>query len=170
MTNLIVDQFQKALMARLPGVRVDMRQLETGPPVGLPVQIRLSGEDISTLRASAEKLKDIFRAMPNAYRTRDNWGTEIFQARLKINPDKANLAGVTNLDVARSSSAALNGFEVTSLREGRLTIPVMARLRMEERSAIGDIENFVRVRSRGQPKSSLGANFDHRIRNGNGEN
>ncbi|MGO8880895.1 MAG: efflux RND transporter permease subunit [Desulfomonilaceae bacterium] len=156
LTNLIVDQFQKALMARLPGVRVDMRQLETGPPVGLPVQIRLSGEDMSTLRASAEKLKDIFRSMPNAYRTRDNWGTEIFQARLKINPDKANLAGVTNLDVARSSSAALNGFEVTNLREGRLTIPVMARLRMEERSAIGDIENLYVYAAEGSQKVPLG--------------
>ncbi len=68
LTNLLMDPLQRALMARLPGVRVDMRQLETGPPVGLPVQIRLSGEDISTLRASAERLKEIFRSMSNAYR------------------------------------------------------------------------------------------------------
>jgi multidrug efflux pump subunit AcrB len=142
LTNLLVDPLQKALMARLPGVRVDMRQLETGPPVGLPVQIRLSGEDLSALRASAEKLKAMFRDMPDAYRVKDNWGAEIFQTRLKINSDKANLAGVTNVDVARSSSAALNGFEVTSLREGRLTIPVVARLRMEERAGIGDIQNL----------------------------
>ncbi len=156
LTNLLMDPLQRALMARLPGVRVDMRQLETGPPVGLPVQIRLSGEDISTLRASAERLKEIFRSMSNAYRTKDDWGSEIFQARLKINPDKANLAGVTNLDVARSSSTAMNGFEITNLREGRLTIPVVARLRMEERASIGDIENLYVYAAEGSQKVPLG--------------
>jgi multidrug efflux pump subunit AcrB len=156
LTNLLVDPLQKAIMSRLPGVRVDMRQLETGPPVGLPVQIRISGEDISTLRASAERLKEIFRSLPNAYRTKDDWGSEIFQARLRINPDKANLAGITNLDVARSSSAAMNGVEVTNLREGRLTIPVVARLRMEERAGVGDIENLYVYAAEGIQKAPLG--------------
>jgi len=156
LTNLLVDPLQKALMARLPGVRVDTRQLETGPPVGLPVQIRLSGEDVSTLRALGEKLKGIFRAMPHTYRTKDNWGAEIFQARLKINPDKANLAGVTNVDVARSSSAAMNGFMATNIREGRLTIPVVARLRMEERAIIGDIENLYVYAAEGRQRVPLG--------------
>lgn len=156
LTNLVVDDFQKSLMASLPGVRVDMRQLETGPPVGLPLQIRISGEDMSTLHASAEKLEEIFRSLPNAYRVKNNWGAQIFQARLKINPDKANLAGVTNLDVARSSSAAMNGFEVTTLREGRLTIPVLARLRMEERASLGDIENLYVYAAESSQKVPLG--------------
>ncbi len=88
--------------------------------------------------------------------TKDDWGSEIFQARLKINPDKANLAGVTNLDVARSSSTAMNGFEITNLREGRLTIPVVARLRMEERASIGDIENLYVYAAEGSQKVPLG--------------
>jgi multidrug efflux pump subunit AcrB len=141
-TARILDHLQKELMSRLPGVRVDVRQLESGPPVGIPVQIRISGEDMATLRELADRLKNKFRAMPNAYRVQDNWGAEIFQARLKINPDKANMAGVTNLDVARSSVAAMNGFAATLLREGRLTIPVIVRLRPEERAMIGDLQNL----------------------------
>jgi multidrug efflux pump subunit AcrB len=156
LTNLLLDPLQMALMVRLPGVRVDMRQLESGPPVGFPVQIRLSGEDMTTLRALGESLQGMFSSMPNAYRTKDNWGTEIFQARLKINSDKANLAGVTNLDIARSSAAAMNGFVATDLREGRLTIPVVARLRMEERAVMGDIENLYVYASEGRQRVPLG--------------
>ena len=55
-----------------------MRQLETGPPVGIPVSIRFSGEDIPTLRAFAGQAKEILRATPKATRVRDNWG-EVFQ-------------------------------------------------------------------------------------------
>lgn len=142
LTAELVDVLQKALMTRLPGVRVDMRELESGPPVGFPVQVRLSGEDMVSLRGLSEKLKGIFRSLPLAYRVNDNWGAEIFQARLRVNADKANLAGVTNLDVARSSAAAMNGFCATTLREGRLSIPVIVRLRMEERSEMGSIENL----------------------------
>jgi multidrug efflux pump subunit AcrB len=156
LTNGLVDPLQKALMDRLPGVRVDMRQLESGPPVGFPVQIRISGEDMTMLRVLGERMKTMFRALPNTYREKDDWGGEIFQARLRINPDKANLAGVTNVDVARSSSAAMNGFTATSLREGRLTIPVMVRLRMEERASIGDIENLYVYATEGQLRVPLG--------------
>lgn len=156
LTNQLVDPLQKALMDRLPGVRVDMRQLESGPPVGFPVQIRISGEDMTTLRVLGERIKQMFRSLPNTYRVKDNWGAEIFQARLKINPDKANLAGVTNVDVARSSAAAMNGFTATELREGRLTIPVKVRLRMEERASIGDIENLYVYPTDGQLRVPLG--------------
>jgi multidrug efflux pump subunit AcrB len=156
LTSRLLDPFQMALMAQLPGVRVDMRQLESGPPVGFPVQIRISGEDMTTLRTLGERLQGMFSSMPNAYRTKDNWGAEIFQARLKINPDKANLAGITNLDIARSSAAAMNGFVATDLREGRLTIPVVARLRMEERAVMGDIENLYVYGAGGSQRVPLG--------------
>ncbi len=134
--------FQVALESSIPGARLDVRQLESGEPVGVPVQIRLSGDNIQALRNQADKLKDIFHKLPEAYRVRDDWGAEIFKARLAINADKANMIGVTNEDVAKSSYDALNGFEATSLTEGRLSIPVIVRLRGEERARIDDVENL----------------------------
>ena len=100
-----------------------MRPLENGKPVGIPVTVRLSGEDIPTLRAQAEKAKAIFRAIPQADRIRDDWGGESFSANLNVNADRANLANVSNLDVAASSSAGLNAVRVTTLREGRAANP-----------------------------------------------
>ena len=84
-----------------------MRQLETSP-VGTPVLIRISGDDIGELRAQGEKLKDIFRSIPTAERIQDDWGVESFVVTLHIDPDRANLAGVTNADVAVSSAMAMN--------------------------------------------------------------
>jgi multidrug efflux pump subunit AcrB len=140
-THHLVESLQAAFSAEIPGARVDMRQLETSA-IGIPISIRLSGEDIPTLRAEAEKMKGIFRAIPLADRVQDNWGAESFLVNLEIDPDRANLAGVTNFDVAVSSAMGMNGYEVAVLREGDKQIPVIARMRMEERSQLADLQNL----------------------------
>ncbi|PKN09125.1 MAG: AcrB/AcrD/AcrF family protein [Deltaproteobacteria bacterium HGW-Deltaproteobacteria-8] len=155
-TQGFMDYLQPRLTAAMPGVQVSARRLESGPPVGIPVQLRLSGDDIPMLRAQAEKLKNILRDQPDTDRVQDNWGAEIFRAHLKIDPDKAALAGVTNQDVARSSAAAMNGFQVTSMRQGRIEVPVFARLRMEERAGMEDIKNLYVSTLDGASKVPLG--------------
>ena len=101
--HLIAGAAGRDLAARCPGARVDVRQLETGPPVGIPVAIRLSGEDMPTLRAlSADAERGSSAGIPHAERVRDDWGAESFAVNLAIDPDRANLAGVTNPDVAVS--------------------------------------------------------------------
>lgn len=155
-TDPLLRLLQKRLFEALPGIRANPRRLESGPPVGIPVQIRLSGDDVPTLRIHAGKLKEILRAQPGTERIQDNWGAEIFRTRLSIDPDKAALAGVTNLDVARSSAMAMNGFQLTSLREGRLDIPVYARMRMEERAGVENIKNLYVTSADGTQKVPLG--------------
>jgi multidrug efflux pump subunit AcrB len=141
-TNHLVDRLQAALSAGVPGARIDVRQLESGGAVGIPVSIRLSGEDIATLRKEAEKLKQILRDVPVARRVRDDWGGDGVNLLLDTYADRANLAGITNQDVANSSASATTGQRVTSLREGDKQIPVVAKMRMEERTTLSDLENL----------------------------
>jgi multidrug efflux pump subunit AcrB len=151
----LVGPLQKALSARVLGANVDVRQLETGAPVGIPIAVRLSGDDIPTLRRLAAQARDILRSHPDATRVRDDWGAESFTVRLRIDPDKANMAGVTNLDVAASSATAMNGYQVTTLRQEDEQIPVLARMRMEERARLGDVQNLYVYSSRGPQKVPL---------------
>ncbi|HSS76023.1 MAG TPA: efflux RND transporter permease subunit [Thermoanaerobaculia bacterium] len=153
----LVGALQTALSARVTGGEVDVRQLETGPPVGIPVAVRFSGETIATLRAVSDRAKDILRTTPKATRVRDNWGAESFAVQLVTDPDRANLAGVTNLDVAAASAAGMNGFTVSTLREGDRQIPIVARLRMEERARLADIRNLYVYSSQGPQKVPLAA-------------
>ena len=141
-TGHLVGSLQKAISERIAGARIDVRQLESGSAVGLPVAIRISGDDIPTLRASAEQLKAIFRSDPKAARVRDDWGDESFTLKLQIDSDRANMAGISNLDVAESSIAGMNGMQVTSLREGDKQIPVVIRMRADERARLDDIKNL----------------------------
>ncbi|MEO6239294.1 MAG: efflux RND transporter permease subunit [Vicinamibacterales bacterium] len=141
-TAHLVDPWQRALSAGIPGARLDVRQLETGKPIGIPVAVRLSGESIPELRRLAEEVKGIFRTIPAAVRIRDDWGADSFKVKLEVDPDRANFAGVSNLDVALSSVTGMTGFPVTTLREGNLQIPIVARLRVDERARMTDVQNL----------------------------
>jgi multidrug efflux pump subunit AcrB len=141
-TSKLVAPLQDALSAKVPGARIDVRQLETSRAIDAPVEVRISGQDIGELRALAEEVKGIFRAIPEADRVRDDWGAESFVANLRVEQDRANLAGLSNVDVAASSAVGISGFEVTSLREGDQQIPIVARLRVDERARLSDIQNL----------------------------
>jgi multidrug efflux pump subunit AcrB len=154
-TALLVAPLQAALDARVAGARVDVRQLETGKPVGVPVSVRVSGDDEATLREAARKLADVLRADPRARGIRNDWGSEGLAAWLEIAPDRANLAGITNLDVAISSVMGMTGFPVATLREGRLDIPVVAGMRMEERAQSSDVQNLYVYASQGSQRVPL---------------
>jgi multidrug efflux pump subunit AcrB len=142
-TALLKPEFQHELSASIAGARIDVRELETGKPVGIPVAIRVSGPDIPTLRRLAEEAKNIFRSIPIAMGTRDDWGEESFTIKLKVDQERANDAGVSNFDVALASAAAMNGATLTKLREGDQEIPVVLRLRMEDRAQIGDVQSLI---------------------------
>ncbi len=150
-TPKLIGAFQDAISNNVAGARVDVRQLQTNP-VDYPVELRVTGladinsleeeKDISTLRSIAARVASILRSVPGSARVRDDWGQDGFQIALTVDPDRANLAGVTNQDVAQSSSTALSGAGVTNLRRGDQQIPVVSRLRMEERATLSDIQNL----------------------------
>lgn len=154
-TNHLVVPLQQALSAQLPGVLADVRQLDTGSAVGIPVAVRIAGEDTAILRGVAEQVKEIFRSIPAADRVRDDWGAESFVVRLQVDPDRANLAGVSNLDIAGSSAAGMSGVPVTTLRDGDVQIPVLARLRMEERARLADLASLYVYSSQGSQRVPL---------------
>jgi multidrug efflux pump subunit AcrB len=143
------------LSARVPGARIDVRQLESGKAVGLPVSIRLSGEDQQTLSVYSDRAKSNQAETSISERVRDDWGDESFAVHLKTDPDRANIAGLTNQDVAMASLTATAGHQVTSLREGDKQIPVVARLKMEERAQLGDLRNLYVYSASGKQKIHL---------------
>jgi multidrug efflux pump subunit AcrB len=157
LTEHLLERIQPALSKEVPGARVDVRQLESGGAVGIPISLRVSGEDILTLRALAAELETILRETPHSARVRNDWGAESFSVRLKIDPDRANMVGITNQDVAYASAGGLNGAQVATLREGDKQIPVVARLRMDERAQLQDIQDLYVYSSTGQQRVPLGS-------------
>jgi len=141
-TTPLLALLQPELDRQIPGAIIDTRTLETGKPVGIPVQVRISGEDLPRLRAEAEQLKQIFRDIPIAARVRDDWGEPSAREVVHVDADRANLAHVTNADVSDSVSAALHGITAGVLRDGNKQVPIVGRMQMEERSQLSDLRSL----------------------------
>jgi multidrug efflux pump subunit AcrB len=155
-TRFLIPELQRALSTRVVGARVDARELENGKPVGMPVAVRISGEEIPRLRALSNQVLDIIRSIPGAERVRDDWGGDSLAVDVNIDPDRASLSGVSNLDVAMSSSSAINGHGVGMVREGDRQIPIVARMRSDERVALSDLQSLYVMAKGSTTKVPLG--------------
>jgi multidrug efflux pump len=154
-TANLIGPWQRALDKELVGARVDVRQLEMGKPVGIPNQYRIAGPDIPVLYTLSGQVEKMFRETGITQGVHNDWGASSFAVNLDVDEERANRAGVTNADVANSAAAGISGKTLTVLREGRFQIPVMARLRMEERGRLQDIENLYVYSAQGDQKVSL---------------
>lgn len=141
-TTEILASLQRALSARIPGAYVDVRELENGKPVPNPVEIRFTGDDIPTLRAVAAKTQAALREIPIADRVRDDFGAITPRVELDADPVRAALAGVTNADVAQTALVALSGAPLSTLRDRDKRIPIVARVRMDQRGNLGELDDL----------------------------
>jgi multidrug efflux pump subunit AcrB len=144
---------QPALYRAIPGAYIDVQELQTNGSK-YPIEIFVNGRaesslgggsdqrDIETVRHIASQLETILREVPASRRVRNDWFGETMVARLQIDPDRANFAGITNRDVAASTTASLTGTRVAILLEGEKQIPVMARLVRPERAGVEALENL----------------------------
>jgi multidrug efflux pump subunit AcrB len=157
-TDALVQRLKRELPPQVAAARVTIQQLETGPPIGVPVQIRLFGDDMETLRRIAAETKQQLRAIPGTDNIHDDWDSEVFQVGVTINPDRANLLGITNEDVAVLLHTGLSGTAPTYLREEDRLIPITFRLRSDERSRIeeiADLDAFSSVTNARVPLSQI---------------
>jgi len=117
----------------VPGVRCVVKQLEQGPPVKEPIQIRLSGENLDKLRQLADLTAAELRAA-GGYHVFDDLGLRMPNIQIDIDQDRANSLGLNNQQIGGVAQSSFTGLKLSELREGDRLIPILARGRIEDRS------------------------------------
>jgi len=125
-----------------PGLRGRVSRLETGPPVGFPVQFRVSGENIETVRKIARETAEVMRQDPATRDVQFDWDEPTKVIRLIIDQDKARLLGVSSQDVAAFLNSSLSGTNVTYFRERDKQIEVLLRGAAEERAKMSFLKDL----------------------------
>jgi multidrug efflux pump subunit AcrB len=156
-TPKLIGPLQAALNKNVPGAWITVRQLQTNP-VETPVEILISGQadtdprtesqDIQTLRTLASQVMNVVGQSHGVAVLRDDWAPDSPQVKIEIDPDRANVVGITNADVANSSAAAISGAPVGTFKEGDKSIPIVARLRPQDRAQLSQIKSLYVYSSR----------------------
>ena len=138
----LVRVTRRYLAANFPDLRANVRKIENGPPVGSPIQIRISGPDILTLYALRDRVRKAIAGVPGLVNLHDDWGAWTKKLVIQINQEKAKRAGFTSRDIALSLQTQISGMPVTEFREGKELIPIVIRAQQAYRQDLGKLEGL----------------------------
>ena len=124
------------------GLRGRVTRLENGPPVGFPVQFRVMGEDIPTVRRIAREVATVMRANPDLSNVHLDWEEPSKVIRLNIDQDRARQIGVNSQQLSQFIQSSISGSRITQYREGDETIDVMLRSPVEERARLSLLDSL----------------------------
>ncbi len=162
------DKLKKDIDAYLqktfPGTDAYVKLLEIGPPVGKPIQYRVSGEDLQTVRDLAQKLGTVVGTNPSLKNLAFDWNEPARVVKIDVMQDKARQLGVSSQDIAVALNTVVQGDSVTQVRDDIYLVDVVGRAAEKERGSIDTLFDLQLQASSGQsvPLSSV-ATFHYEL-------
>ena len=133
-------RLQKALDSDFPELLARISALELGPPVGWPVQYRVSGPDPVGVQQATRKLAALMAQSPDLHTINANWGAQARTLRLKVRQDEARRLGLSSAAIAQALYATVNGVTATQVRDGIYLVDVILRADERSRTKLEDLK------------------------------
>ena len=151
------QQMEAYLQKTFPGTDAYVKLLDIGPPVGKPIQYRVSGEDLQTVRDLAQKLGSIVGTYPSLRNLAFDWNEPARVVKIDVLQDKARQLGVSSQDIAMALNTVVQGNAVTQVRDDIYLVDVIGRAAEKERGSIDTLLDLQLQSSSGQsvPLSSV---------------
>jgi multidrug efflux pump subunit AcrB len=116
--------------------------LELGPPVGWPIQYRVSGPDLSQIRETALNLAQIIAGNPHTTHVNFDWIEPERQVGIQIDQDEARLLGVSSQSLAGVLNTVISGTSVTQVRDDIYLVDVVARATDDQRASLATLRTL----------------------------
>lgn len=140
--NRLKPVLEKLLREEFVGTDAFVKPLELGPPVGRPVQYRVGGPDIQTVRDLAQQFAGLISVNPKLAAPTFDWNEPQRVLRVDVLQDKARQLGITSSDIASALNSTVGGATITQVRDATYLISVIARSREAERGSIDTLQNM----------------------------
>ncbi|MDP3418619.1 efflux RND transporter permease subunit [Falsiroseomonas sp.] len=156
------DRLEALLAEQFPTAIARVSPLELGPPVGWPVQYRVVGPDIETIRAVALEVAQEVAASGGTRNVSFDWIEPARQLRVVVDQEQARQLGLSSAAIAGTLNAAITGTVITQIRDDIYLVSVRARATAAERLSLDTLETM-QVPIPGGRTVALGqfATFEH---------
>ncbi|MBX8597136.1 efflux RND transporter permease subunit [Pseudomonas cichorii] len=138
----LTERLQKRLRDEYVGIGSYVQPLEMGPPVGRPLQYRVSGENIDKVRQHAIELATLLGKNSHVGEVIYDWNEPGKVLRIDINQDKARQLGLSSEDVAQLMNSVVSGSAVTQVRDDIYLVNVVGRAEDAERGTPETLQNL----------------------------
>jgi multidrug efflux pump subunit AcrB len=116
--------------------------LELGPPVGRPIQYRVSGPDVQTVRSLAHDLAGVVSTSTHVRDISFDWNEPAKSVLVDIDQNQARRLGVTSQSVAQVLNTVINGTTITQVRDSIYLVDVVVRAEEDQRNSIETLQNL----------------------------
>jgi multidrug efflux pump subunit AcrB len=129
------SDFISILRESLPtiqGVTITASQPNNGPPVGSPIQVKITGDDISTLSVVTSQIEQVVKNIPGAVNVTSSNSSDTTELIYQFDPLIAARYGLSPLSVSSYLRSAVTGTEATNITVGAITIPIIVRVALND--------------------------------------
>lgn len=140
--NVLIPELQKVLDNEVPEAQILVRKLNQGPPFTAPVELRVYGENLDTLKAIGEDVRLILAGVPHVTHTRETLQPGTPKVWLKVDEDTAILNGISLNQFAGMLQTTLTGRESGSVIEGSESVPIRVRVADDARENLAHLSNI----------------------------
>ena len=140
--NRLMEKLKRFGRERFVGTDVFVHSLDLGPPVGRPVQYRISGPDVQAVRQQALQLAGIVGANAHLGVPTFDWNEPGEVLRVDIQQDKARQLGITSQDIAGILAGITGGTSITQVRDSIYLVDVIGRAEAIERNSIDTLQSL----------------------------
>lgn len=138
----IINQLRESFR-HYPGAKVEVKNFEQGPPVVAPVEVRLFGDNLDTLRAIAAQVEKLLKQTEGTIYVNNPVSNLKSDLRVVINQEKARMTGINTVDIDRTVRLAVAGLEMGKFSDAEgedysiyLTTP------KKERASLASLDNL----------------------------
>jgi multidrug efflux pump subunit AcrB/outer membrane protein TolC len=140
-TPALVAGLRKRLADVAPEAKVFVKELQQGQVMEAPVEVRIVGDDASTLKTLGGQVEDIFRHTPGATYIHTDWHEDALQMDVNVREEVANRMGLTNESIAQQLAAGFEGAPLTTFWEGDRDVDVVLRLDPSDRQSFQNVSD-----------------------------
>src|SRR5688572_17264526 len=138
----VLARLETLFAADFPDVSARISRLELGPPVGWPVQYRVSAPTADEARHYADQVANALRASGLVRNVNYDWAEKSKELRMVVDQDRVRQAGLSSEQLAQALNRVITGSAVTQVRDSIYLIDVVARADRGERQSIEALRNL----------------------------
>jgi multidrug efflux pump subunit AcrB len=117
-TVRLVPELRASLATLAPEAIVIVKELQQGSQMEAPVEIRISGDDITELKRLGEQVREILQKISFSQFVHNDYYNDSYMLDLNVNNELANRLGITDAAVAGMLAGAFDGAPVGTFWEG----------------------------------------------------
>nr|WP_243183362.1 efflux RND transporter permease subunit [Anaerosolibacter carboniphilus] len=141
-TSMEIAAELREVIKDIPGGKIQVQELESGPPSSKPVSIELRSESFDDLRMVASDFAEILKSVEGTRDVESSMQEGAPELQVRVNKERASLLGLDDMTVALGIRNATHGLKATTFRNNQDEIDVVIHTSKEELKTIKDLEKI----------------------------